>query len=85
MSRVYTLSRLKQSFRSPVASQAFADILLIAIAILVIVIANSPLAVAYHWLFHGALPWTPIGEFYNAHLWINDALMVMFFFVAVSR
>jgi len=81
MPRINAVSRLRQSFGSLVASQAFAGILLIAIAVLAITIANSPLAGTYHRLFHGALPWTPIGKLYNAHLWINDALMAVFFFV----
>ena len=81
MFRARTLARLRESFGSLVASQAFAGILLIAIAALAIAIANSPLAGAYHRLFHDALPWTPIGELYTAHAWINDALMAVFFFV----
>ena len=81
MVRLSALSRLRESFKSLVASQAFAGILLIAIAILAMAIANSPLAEAYHHLFHGALPWTPIGKLYNAHMWINDALMAVFFLV----
>jgi Na+:H+ antiporter, NhaA family len=45
------------------------------------VAANSPLAHGYHALFHGDLPWTPIAKLSNLHLWINDALMALFFFV----
>ena len=63
------------------ASQAFAGILLIAVAGLAIVIANSPLAETYHRVFHAPLPWTPIGKLDSPHLWINDALMAVFFFV----
>jgi NhaA family Na+:H+ antiporter len=81
MPPVRTIPRLIQSFRSLVTGQAFAGILLIAIAALAVVAANSPLAGAYHRVFHGALPWTPIGALYNAHLWINDGLMAVFFFV----
>ncbi|HEY6814591.1 MAG TPA: Na+/H+ antiporter NhaA [Croceibacterium sp.] len=67
--------------KSLLASQAFAGVLLIAVAALAIAIANSPLAEAYHRLFHAPLPWTPIAHLYTAHLWINDALMAVFFFV----
>ncbi len=81
MSRVFSSSRLSQLFGSLIASQAFAGILLMAVAALAIAMANSPFAGSYHQLFHGTLPWTPIGELYNAHLWINDALMAVFFFV----
>lgn len=46
-----------------------------------LVAANSPLAHAYHALFHTPLPWTPIPKLETVHLWINDALMAVFFFV----
>ena len=61
--------------------EAGAGMLLIAVAALAIIAANSPLAHGYHTLFHGALPWTPIAKLNTAHLWINDALMGLFFFV----
>lgn len=61
--------------------EAGAGILLIAVAVLAMIAANSPLAHGYHALFHGALPWTPIAKLDTAHLWINDALMALFFFV----
>ena len=41
--------------------------------------ANSSLAQPYHHLFHGTLPWTPIAKLNTWHLWINDALMAVFF------
>jgi len=61
--------------------EATAGILLIIVAILAMVAANSPLAHGYHVLFHGTLPWTPVAKLDTVHLWINDALMVVFFFV----
>lgn len=61
--------------------EAGAGILLIAVAILAMIAANSPLAHGYHGFFHGSLPWTPIAKLDTAHLWINDALMALFFFV----
>ena len=61
--------------------EAGAGILLIAVAIAAMVAANSPLAHGYHQLFHGELPWSPIAKLSNLHLWINDALMALFFFV----
>ena len=63
------------------ASEAFAGLFLIAIAAFALTLANSPLAGIYHRLFHGPLPWTPISKLDTAHLWINDALMAVFFFV----
>lgn len=68
-------------FRTVATGEAFAGVLLILLAALAIAIANSPLAEGYHRLFHGPLPWTPIPTLYTAHLWINDALMAVFFFV----
>jgi NhaA family Na+:H+ antiporter len=61
--------------------EAGAGVLLIAVAVLAMIAANSPLAHGYHALFHGTLPWTPIAKLSTAHLWINDALMALFFFV----
>jgi len=71
----------RSSLRSFIGGEAFAGVLLIAVAALAMALANSPLAAAYHGLFHGPLPWTPIGKLQTAHSWINDALMAVFFFV----
>ncbi|HWK42425.1 MAG TPA: Na+/H+ antiporter NhaA [Croceibacterium sp.] len=68
-------------FRALFVSDAFEGLLLIAVAVLAIVAANSPLAESYFHLFHGELAWTPIPKLHNLHLWINDALMAVFFFV----
>lgn len=43
--------------------------------------ANSSLAPFYNDLFYGDLSWTPIAKLDNLHLWINDGLMAIFFFV----
>ena len=75
------LSAATRPFKALFVSDAFEGVLLIAIAVLAIVVANSPLAEQYHHLFHGQLAWTPIPKLYNLHLWINDALMAVFFFV----
>ena len=58
-----------------------AGILLIAIAGLALIAANSPMADDYHHLFHDRLRWTPITKLDTLHLWINDGLMAVFFFV----
>lgn len=68
-------------FKALFVSDAFEGILLIAVAAAAILVANSALAHEYHALFHDTLPWTPIPKLYNLHLWINDALMAIFFFV----
>jgi NhaA family Na+:H+ antiporter len=46
-----------------------------------VVLANSPLAAAYHDFFHHPLGWTPVAKLGTWHLWINDGLMALFFFV----
>jgi NhaA family Na+:H+ antiporter len=56
-------------------------VLLIAVAALAVAAANSACADAYRHLCHGALAWTPIPLLSTLHLWINDALMAVFFFV----
>lgn len=61
--------------------EASAGILLIVIAGLALIAANSPLADDYHHLFHHPLGWTPVTKLDTLHLWINDALMAVFFFV----
>ncbi|MXO66544.1 Na+/H+ antiporter NhaA [Altericroceibacterium endophyticum] len=68
-------------FKALFVSDASEGILLILVAASAMVIANTPLAHSYHELFHGALAWTPIAKLYNLHLWINDGLMAIFFFV----
>ena len=61
--------------------ESAAGILLILVAVVALLIANSPLAGAYHELFHATLGWTPIARLDSGHLWINDGLMAVFFFV----
>ncbi|ANY20910.1 Na(+)/H(+) antiporter NhaA [Tsuneonella dongtanensis] len=56
-------------------------ILLIGVALAALALANSALSEAYHALFHSPLAWSPIPKLSTAHLWINDALMAIFFFV----
>ena len=63
------------------AGEAGAGILLIAVAAAAMLIANSGLAGTYHQVFHGTLPFTPIPKLDTLHLWINDGLMAVFFFV----
>ncbi|MDE2412229.1 MAG: Na+/H+ antiporter NhaA [Sphingomonadales bacterium] len=61
--------------------EAGAGILLILVAALALACANSPLADGYHRLFHDPMRWTPIARLDTWHLWINDAVMALFFFV----
>ena len=62
-------------------NEAAPGIVLMICAAVALVLANSPLAEPWHGLFHHTLPWTPIAKLDNLHLWINDALMAVFFFV----
>lgn len=82
------MSETKLPFRSVLApvralfvGDASAGVLLILVAIAAMVVANSPLAYEYYHLFHGTLVWTPVAKLDSAHLWINDGLMAIFFFV----
>lgn len=56
-------------------------VLLILVAAAAMLVANSNLAHAYHELFHGII--RPLANFKlnTLHLWINDGLMAVFFFV----
>lgn len=62
-------------------NEAAPGIVLMACAAIALVLANSPLAHGWHALFHDVLPWTPVAKLDTLHLWINDALMAVFFFV----
>ncbi|MEQ1508944.1 MAG: Na+/H+ antiporter NhaA [Sphingopyxis sp.] len=69
------------ALRAFLASEASGGIILMVAAALAIIIANSPLSDAYTYLLH--LPFGPIlseklGPM-SVHLWINDALMAVFF------
>ena len=67
--------------RALFVSDASAGILLILVAAAAMLAANSPLAGEYRELFYGDLSWTPIAKLDDLHLWINDGLMTLFFFV----
>ena len=73
--------RTPSALRYFLASEAAGGILLMAAAALALVIANSPLAEAYHHLLHAETgpTLTPKLGPMTVHLWINDALMAVFF------
>jgi len=56
-------------------------LVLIAAAAIAMAFANSAWSHGYAELFEQPLAWTPIRKLANLHLWINDAVMVVFFFV----
>lgn len=63
--------------------QAASGIVLLAVVIIALAWANSPLADSYHQLWHTELSMT-LGGFsvsHSLHFWINDALMTVFFLV----
>lgn len=74
-------ARLANALVRLFGGDAGAGLLLISAAALAMLAANTPLSGAYHALLHAPLPWTPIAKLETAHLWINDAVMAVFFFV----
>jgi NhaA family Na+:H+ antiporter len=78
--RGHTASRLSTAATQLLGGEAGAGVLLIVVAAVALALANSPLAGAWHHLFHGTLGWTPVAKLDSLHLWINDALMAVFFF-----
>ncbi|AIT81296.1 pH-dependent sodium/proton antiporter [Novosphingobium pentaromativorans US6-1] len=72
---------MARAFTKLMGGEASAGILLIIVTALALTAANSPLAHDYHYLFHHELSWTPIAKLDSLHMWINDALMAIFFFV----
>lgn len=75
------LKSLFAPVRALFVSDASAGILLIIVAAAAMLAANSVYAAEYKQLFYGHLPWTPVKKLDDLHLWINDGLMVIFFFV----
>lgn len=75
------LSVLAAPVRALFVGDAKQGVLLIFVAAAALVAANSALAEEYYALFHGELPWTPVPKLAALHLWINDGLMALFFFV----
>ncbi|MES2301525.1 MAG: Na+/H+ antiporter NhaA [Pseudomonadota bacterium] len=72
---------LKMMWRKLSHNEAAPGLVLMACAAIALLLANSPLQQAWHGLFHTSLAWTPVAKLDNAHLWINDGLMAVFFFV----
>ena len=74
-----------RSFFAPVRalfiSDASAGILLIIVAIAAMIAANSPASTAYYGLVYDPFFSKDVFKLNTAHLWINDGLMAIFFFV----
>lgn len=81
MSEPRLITAVARNFKALFKADSFEGILLIAVAVVAMIVANSGVAQPYFDLFNGYL-W-PKERFYlnTLHLWINDGLMVVFFFV----
>jgi NhaA family Na+:H+ antiporter len=77
----HAANRFARAMSRVLGGEASAGLLLIAVAAAAVAMANSPLDHAYHALFHAPWRWTPIPKLDTLHLWINDGLMAVFFFV----
>ncbi|TIX51287.1 Na+/H+ antiporter NhaA [Alteraurantiacibacter aquimixticola] len=75
------IKTVRRQFKALFVSDAFEGILLIAVAATAMFVANSAVSESYHHLFHGELFPSETFKLNTLHLWINDALMVIFFFV----
>lgn len=75
--------RVLTPFEEFVHKQTTTGLLLMGMAVVALILANSPLAEAYHHLVH--LPVSlSVGGFVlekTLHHWVNDALMTLFFFL----
>lgn len=71
--------RIRPVLHAASSSDAASGLVLIVMAGAAMIAANSSWAGQYHALFHTALPVT-IALLPNAHAWINEGLMAVFFF-----
>lgn len=77
------IERLTNPIQEFLHKEASGGILLIIATIIALIWANSPFADSYHYLWHTYLS-INLGNLslnYSLHHWINDGLMVIFFFV----
>jgi NhaA family Na+:H+ antiporter len=77
----HSLNRFAASFTRLLGGDRGFGVLLMLSAIAALALANSPFSAAYHDFFHHRLAWTPVPKLDTWHLWINDSLMAVFFFV----
>ncbi|MFZ1518839.1 MAG: Na+/H+ antiporter NhaA [Ignavibacteriaceae bacterium] len=78
-----TIERLTNPIQNFLHQQASGGILLIIATVIALAWANSPFAESYYHLWHTYIKIDVggIGFNYSLHHWINDGLMVIFFFV----
>ncbi|MFC4294508.1 Na+/H+ antiporter NhaA [Novosphingobium tardum] len=72
---------LSPRLRALAHSEAAPGVLLMAVTLVALGLANSALAHDYHALFHDPLAIVPIARLNTVHALINDGLMAVFFFV----
>ncbi len=77
------IEKLTYPIQEFLQKEASGGILLIICTIIALVWANSPLAESYHhlWETYLSIDVGGVGLSYSLHHWINDGLMVIFFFV----
>lgn len=75
------ISRIATSVARLFHGEAGAGLILIVVAAAALIAANSGAAPVYHALFHDPLGWSPVPKLANLHLWVNDGLMAVFFFL----
>jgi NhaA family Na+:H+ antiporter len=75
------IKTVTRQFKALFVSDAFEGVLLIAVAAAAMFVANSAVSESYRHLFHGELFPSTTFKLNTLHLWINDALMVIFFYV----
>ena len=82
-SRKTPIEKLTYPIQAFLHQQASGGILLIIATIIALAWANSPFAESYHHLWHTylSIDLGGLGLNYSLHHWINDGLMVVFFFV----
>lgn len=77
------IERIAQPIQEFMHKEASGGILLIIATVIALIWANSPFAESYHHLWHTyvSINIGNTGLNYSLHHWINDGLMVIFFFV----
>lgn len=78
-----TFQKIATPFEHFLHAQTTTGIVLIAMTIIALVLANTPLAAAYSHLFHIDIEFA-IGSWsisHSIHHWVNDGLMAIFFFI----
>jgi len=77
------LSDILRPFEDFFKHQAAGGLVLMGATLLALLLANSPLATAYHhfWESRLTIGFDGFGLSHSLHFWINDGLMAVFFFV----